>query len=200
MAITKKLRIDMQDLEGQLSQLQDELDALSSTELAFLDGATAGTVVASKAVVADSSGQVPYVGKLINDGAAVVLTAADSGGVIRMDLTTGSLTTLPAPIIGMRFKFVWDASYASGTQKIITDAATTFIKGTILKMDTDTLTDPLSVETYNGSTHIAVVIDAVADGGLLGSWLEFVCVSATVWVINGVLHHSGNVSASASTT
>lgn len=141
--------------------------------------------------------------KIIADGAAVVLTAADSGGLVVMDKTDGSLTTLPeitAANIGMTFEFQWPASYASSTQKIITGAAADLIVGTILKFDTDTLTDPLSVETFNGSTHIAVVIDAVTDGGLLGSWLQFTAISATQWEIKGILHHSGNVSASASTT
>lgn len=141
--------------------------------------------------------------KIIADGAAVVLTAADSGGLVVMDLTTGSLTTLPeitANNIGMKFEFQWPASYASGTQKIITGAAADLIVGTILKMDTDTLTDPLSVESYNGSSHIAVVIDNVTDGGLLGSWLRFTAISATQWLIQGVLHHSGSVSATVSTS
>ena len=140
---------------------------------------------------------------IIADGAAVVLTSADSGGLVNMDLTTGSLTTLPeitASNIGMTFEFQWPASYASGTQKIITGAAADFIVGTITKLDTDTLTDPLSVESYNGTSHIAVVIDAVTDGGLLGSWLRFTAISATQWMIQGMLHHSGNVSATVSTT
>lgn len=141
--------------------------------------------------------------KIIADGAAVVLTAADSGGLVVMDKTDGSLTTLPeitANNIGMSFEFQWPVSWVSATQKIITGNAADFIVGTILKMDTDTLTDPLSVESYNGTTHIAVVIDAATDGGLLGSWLQFTAISATQWEIKGILHHSGNVSATVSTS
>lgn len=140
---------------------------------------------------------------IIADGTGVTLTTADSGGLVVMDKTDGSLTTLPAidaNNIGMWFEFQWPASYASGTQKIITGNAADFIVGTITKLDTDTLTDPLSVESYNGTTHIAVVIDAVTDGGLLGSWLRFTAISATQWLIQGMLHHSGNVSATVSTS
>ena len=178
--------------------------AMNEADLEQLDGITAGQFpAASKAVVAGSDGYVPHRIHIIDDGAAVVLASADSGGLVVMDKTDGSLTTLPeltASTIGMTFEFQWPASYASGTQKIITGNASDFIVGTILKMDTDTLTDPLSVESFNGSTHIAVVIDAVTDGGLLGSWLRFTGISATQWLIQGVLHHSGNVSASVSTS
>ena len=177
---------------------------ISTTELAYIDGVTAGDFpAASKAVVAGSDGYVPHRIHVIADGAAVVLTSADSGGLIVMDKTDGSLTTLPeitASTIGMTFEFQWPASYASGDQKIITGAAADLIVGTILMFDTDTLTDPLSVVTFNGSTHIACLINAVTDGGLLGSWLRFTAISATQWLIQGVLHHSGNVSSPVSTT
>lgn len=141
--------------------------------------------------------------EIIADGAAVVLTEAQSGGLVVMDKTDGSLTTLPeatAANIGMCFDFIWPASYASGTQKIITGNASDFIVGTIRMFDSDTLTDPLSVVTFNGSTHIAVLIDAVTDGGLLGSALRLEAISATQWLISGTLHHSGAVSSPVSTS
>lgn len=199
---------------------------LAGSELTVLDGVVAGTATASKAVVLGSSKEIATLGavtmgaltastgafagavtgarrEIIADGAAVVLTEAQSGGLVYMDKTDGSLTTLPeitASNIGMFFDFAWPVSYASGTQKIITGNAADFIVGTIRKLDTDTLTDPLSVESYDGSSHIAVVIDAVTDGGLLGSMLRFTAISATQWLIEGILHHSGNVSATVSTT
>lgn len=179
-------------------------DSISLTEIGYLDGVTAGDFpAASKVVVAGSDGFVPERIHIIADGAAVVLTSADSGGLVVMDKTDGSLATLPeitASTIGMKFEFQWPASYASGTQKIITGAAADLIVGTIQMFDTDTLTDPLSVVSFNGSSHIAVVIDAVTDGGLLGSWLRFTAISATQWLIQGVLHHSGSVSSPASAT
>lgn len=177
---------------------------LSTAEMGYLDGVTAGDFpAASKAVVAGTDGYVPHRIHIIADGAAVVLTSADSGGLVVMDKTDGSQTTLPeitASNIGMTFEFQWPVSWVSGTQKIITGNAADLIVGTITKLDTDTLTDPLSVESYNGTNHIAVVIDAATDGGLLGSWLRFTAISATQWLIQGRLHHSGNVSASASTS
>jgi len=170
----------------------------TSTELNVVAGVTAGQFPAeSKAVVAGSDGFVPHRIHIIADGANVVLTTADSGGLVVMDKTDGSLTTLPeltASTIGQTFEFQWPVSYASNDQKIITGNAADFIVGTIQMFDTDTLTDPLSVVSFNGTSHIAVLINAVTDGGLLGSWLRFTAISATQWLIQGTLHHSGNVS------
>lgn len=180
------------------------LASLDSTETGFLNAVTAGQFpAASKAIVAGSDGFVPTRRHIIADGAALVLTPADSGGIIVMDKTDGSLSTLPeltAGTIGMEFEFEWPVSYASGEQKIITGAAADLIVGTIRMFDTDTLTDPLSVVSFNGTDHIACLINAVTDGGLLGSYLKFTAISATQWLISGILHHSGNVSSPVSTT
>jgi hypothetical protein len=179
---------------------------LDATEFGFVNGVTAGQFpAASKAVVAGSDGYVPHRIHILADAASpgLILTSADSGGLVVMDKTDGSLTTLPeltASTLGMTFEFQWPASYASGDQKIITGNAADFIVGTIRMFDTDTLTDPLSVVTFNGTDHIAVLINAVTDGGLLGSWLRFTAISATQWLIQGVLHHSGGVSSPVSTT
>jgi hypothetical protein len=193
------LTVKCADLYFGVNTPRDAGTKLSATEMGYIASATT-TPTASKFTVANSSGQTAWRRRYIDDGAAVVLTAADSGGVIYLDKTDGSQTTLPAPAVGLNFKFVWAASWASGNQKIITDAGTTFLKGTVSKFDTDTLTDPLSQETFNGTSHIALLVDAATDGGLIGGWLEFNCVSSTIWHIHGMINHSGNVSAAASTS
>lgn len=168
--------------------------SLSSTELGFLDGVTASSgVVASKAVIANSSAQVPYRRVVVDDALTVTLTAAQSGALVRLDKTDGVTVTLPAPAIGLTYDFVATASTASGNYKIITDAGTTFLVGTVRMFDTDTLTDPLSVATANGSTHVACTMSGTTTGGLLGTSLRFTCVSATLWAVEGIIHHSGNV-------
>jgi len=176
----------------------------SGAELSLLDGSVAGTNVLGKAVIADATtGAFPLKRFVVADGAAVVLTTDQSGALCVCDKTDGFLFTLPeatAATVGVYYDFVWPASWASGDQKIITGNAADFILGTVLKFDSDTLTDPLAVESFNGSTHIAVLINAATDGGILGSWLRLTCISATQWVIEGVLHHTGNVTAAASTS
>lgn len=200
MAITKKLRIDMQDLEGELRKLQDELDALSSTELGFLDGAIAGGVVASKAVVADASGFVTEKRNVIADGAAVVLTAAQSGAVCVFDKTDGALFTLPAPAVGLTFEFQFAATLASGAWKVITNVGTVFILGSVLMDDGDTGLTTSSAD-FNGSTHVAVSVNGTTSGGVKGGFFRLTCLSATQWLIHSShILHTGNVATPASTS
>ena len=182
--------------------------SVNTTALVF---ATGSSEAAAEKVRISSGGKLSVLGpnahiavrrEIIADGANVILTEGQSGGYVNMDLTTGSLTTLPEITslnIGMTFDFCWSASWASGSQKIICTTGD-FMLGSIIKFDTDTLTDPLAVEAYNGSTHLAVLIDAATDGGLIGSHLTFTAISATQWSIEGVLRHTGGVTASASTT
>lgn len=166
---------------------------LSTTELGLIDGVTAGTITASKAVTADASGYVPYRRHMVDDALALTLTAIQSGALVHINKTDGVTITLPAPSIGLWYDFYVTASTASGNTKIITDAASTFLVGTVLMFDSDTLTDPLSVATANGSTHVACTMSGTTTGGLLGTQLRVTCVSATLWAIEGIIHHSGNV-------
>ncbi len=52
--------------ENDISNQLNALNAVSNTELAFIDGATVGTPVASKAVISDSDGSVPLLYKHTN--------------------------------------------------------------------------------------------------------------------------------------
>lgn len=167
--------------------------SLSSTELSLVDGVTAGTLAASKVVTADASGYVPYRKHVIADGLTVAPSVIQSGGLIHVDKTDGVTITLPAPAIGLNYDIVVTASTASGNTKIITDAGTTFLVGTVLMFDSDTLTDPLSVATANGTNHVACTMSGSTTGGLLGTRLRFTCITATLWAVEGIIHHSGNV-------
>ncbi len=167
--------------------------SLASSELSLLDGVTAGSITASKVVTADSSSQVPYQRKVVDDALTVTLTAAQSGALVRLDKVDGVTVTLPTPSIGLTYDFYCTASTTSNNYKIITNAGTVFLVGTVLMFDSDTLTDPLSVATANGSTHVACTMSGSTTGGLLGTRLRFTCVSATLWAVEGIIHHSGNV-------
>lgn len=130
---------------------------------------------------------------VVDDALTVALTTAQSGGLIRVDKTDGVTITLPTPAVGLTYDLVVTASTASGNTKIITSGATVFLVGTIRMFDTDTLTDPLSVATANGTTHVALTMSGSTTGGLLGTHLRFTCVAATLWVVEGTVHHNGAV-------
>lgn len=166
--------------------------AFTATELAYLDGAST-TPTASKVPIHNSSAQLPYRRVVVDDAATLTLTAAQSGALVRFDKVDGAVITLPAPAIGLVYDFVATASVTSNSYKVITNAGTTFLVGTIRLFDTDTLTDPLAVATANGSTHVAATMNGTTTGGLLGTSLRFTCIAATLWAVEGIVHASGNV-------
>jgi hypothetical protein len=135
---------------------------------------------------------------VIEDALAVTLTAQQSGALIVLDKLDGVVVTLPAPQVGLFFDFVVDTASTSVGQKVITDAVTTFIKGTVLQM---TAADAANVlDTANGSTHRAVTMNGTTTGGVVGSRFRLTCRSATIWEVEGLILASGSVATSFTTS
>lgn len=153
---------------------------LNIAEVAFLSGVTAGTALASKALVLDSSGNVtmPLAGAILGlvtksaTAAAITttrsLTAADSGGCFSVAKTSSYAITLPTPAQGIRFKF--------------------------MAVDTGAFAVTLS----NGSAHLFGVVDvagtpvimtgttlSLAATGGIGDWVEIEGISATQYCVTG---------------
>lgn len=164
--------------------------ALSAAELALLDTVTDATgVVASKAVVANSSGQVPYTRVVVEDALAVTLTAAQSGALVVFDKTDGATVTLPASTIGIWYDFLVDVASASVGQKVITPASV-FIKGTMPHLKTD---NTFTYYAADGTATRSVNLNGTTTGGIAGSRFRLTCRSATVWEVEGLLLASGTV-------
>ena len=172
-----------------------EINALASTgldatELGFLNGALAGAPIASKAVVANSDRSVATIRSIIEDGAAVVLTAAQCGALCVFDKVDGALFTLPTPVVGLWYDFLCDVASTSVGQKIITSAGTIFIQGTVPHLKTD---NTFTYNAANGTTHVSVNFDGTTKGGLPGTRVRLTCRSATKWMIEGLTLASGTV-------
>lgn len=175
--------------------------SLSAAEVTVLDGASS-TPTASKVTVATTSGWSAQRRPVVEDGAAVVLTAADSGGLCIFDKIDGALFTLPAPAIGLWYEFIVVASVTSNSMKVITDAGTTFIIGSVDMVDTDT-TFTHTNQDANGSTHISVLMAAASTnstGGIKGTRFKLTCRTATTWAIEGQINHAGSVATPFSAT
>lgn len=167
----------------------------TSTELTQLAGSSS-TPTASKAVIATASGWQAIRRPVVEDGANVVLTAADSGALCIFDKVDGALFTLPTPAIGLTYDFIVTASVTSNSMKVITNTGTVFIEGTVDMVDTDT-TFTHTAQTGNGSSHIAVLMASASTnstGGILGTRFNLTCRTATKWTISGQINHAGTVS------
>lgn len=132
---------------------------------------------------------IPSAGSL---GATKTILAEENGAMFILDKVDGIVLTLPSPIVGMFFDFVVKASVTSNSYKIITNTGTVLLVGQYMSNDTDSAGAAVFFPA-NGSTHIALTMDGVTKGGLIGTKLRFTCISATQWLVEGVNNGSGAV-------
>jgi hypothetical protein len=179
----------------------DRLDDLSLTEFGYLDTSLPGVIVPSKCAVVDSAGQLPHKRMVVADAAyasPVQLTADQSGALCVFDETAGSIFLLPGAAAGLYYDFVVAVASSSNGHRV-TCAAADFMLGSILMDDGDTgLTT--SAAAADGATHLAIFLDAAATGRLAGGFFRLTAISASQWVIQGHLLHTGNVGTPFETT
>ncbi len=121
-------------------------------------------------------------------GATVTLTASQAGSLVLFDRAAGIVFTLPAPSVGMFFDFAVAVTITSNNAKVITDAGTTLLAGFVSSGPDNTANKQW---VGNGTTHIAVTQNGTTTGGILGSWLRFMCSTTTQWIVTGTLVASG---------
>lgn len=114
-------------------------------------------------------------------------TAAQSGSTFLFDRAAGVTVTLPAPVVGLQYTFIVVTTVTSNSYKIITDAGTTFVVGSLLAAS-----DNLASKSFigNGTSHLAVTQAAASSnstGGIIGSQVTVRCVTSTLWEITGTV-------------
>lgn len=124
---------------------------------------------------------------LASSGNTTVIPA-NSGGTYLFDTAAGITYTLPAPVVGMTYNFVVTTSVTSSNHKVITNAGTVLLQGTIL----GATTTATMFESVIGSSNISVTMNGTTTGGLVGTDLTFKCLSATLWQVTGNNFGSGS--------
>jgi hypothetical protein len=107
-----------------------------------------------------------------------VITAVESGKTFFLNSATEFVSTLPAPAIGLRFKFIVKAAPSGADYTIVTNATANIIKGHVLSADLNAASDG-DIETSGGDTISFVSAKAVA-----GDWVEVEC-DGTNWFASG---------------
>lgn len=173
---------------------------ISEAEIGVLDSASA-TPAASKVTVADSSGLMAHRRQVIADAAfasPTALTAAQSGGLCVFDETAGAIFDLPAAAVGLYYDFIVAVASSSNGHRV-NCATGDFLLGSILMDDGDTgLTT--SAAAADGTTHLAINLDAAAVGRLAGGFFRVTAISVSQWAIQGHLLHTGDVGTPFETT
>jgi hypothetical protein len=139
-----------------------------------------------------------------SSSASVTLKRSQSGGTFLFDRASGTSFTLPSPSAGLWFRFYVSVLQTSGANVVVTNAGTVFLLGVVQMFSGEAVTPAVNVGPYqfagNGSSHIKTTTNGTTTGGGIGSWMDYHCVSATVWLVNGVLKSpSGNMATPFST-
>lgn len=132
-------------------------------------------------------------------GATRSLLAEDSGSLILLNKLTGEIITLPAAAVGVYFDFMVVLTNTSLAYKIITSAGTIFLTGGYTEVDTDS-SNAVAARTGNGTTHVSINMNGGTTGGLIGTRLRFTCISATLWMVEGMMQASGAVATAFATS
>jgi hypothetical protein len=120
------------------------------------------------------------------------LMAKESGALCLFDRAAGTVYTLPAPVVGMQFEFSTSVATTTNAAKVITNAATVFIVGSVMGGSL-TVADSGDVFQANGTTHVAISSNGSTTGGLIGGSYKLTCISATQWQIEGDTVGSGTL-------
>ena len=175
----------------------------TQTELDFLDGATAGTITASKAVIYGSSGEVngttlQIAGTSIAASAAEinancdvlteavtganVIAASETGTHFVLNSGTAFASTLPAPAAGLQFWFHVGATEPSGgDHTIVTNSSANIIVGVIT-----TSADGTAVSCAADSDTISFKDGAAKHGDYCHVWSD-----GTNWYLTGSVVAAG---------
>lgn len=165
------------DAEADISDDLENLDGLSD-ELAAVAGLTATAAEINR--VADVTGRA------VAAGATLSLTeAAHDNKTILLDTAAGSVVTLPAPVVGMRVRFLVSVKPTSNFHQIKVAAGTHFMAGSVNMLDLDGAAQ--GAFAADGTADDNLQMEGTTKGGQVGDWVEIEGITATVWAIRGQL-------------
>ena len=159
------------------------IENLTPTESGYINGITPGTGAASKALVLDSSGNVamPAAPAAIDErNAEVVITtnviaASENGRTYYLALANGFTSTLPAPALGLRFRFIVQIAPTTA-YIIVTTSGSNLMYGMMLERAGGAGVAGAARDTFN----------FVANQAIIGDWVEFYS-DGTNWYYHGMV-------------
>lgn len=105
------------------------------------------------------------------------LTAEDSGKTFILNTITAFATTLPAPLAGLRFKFIIGAIEPTTSHTIVTNASANIIQGNLTSPDVDGTV----VVTAADADTISFIASKALHGDFASVWSD-----GTYWYVEGM--------------
>ena len=115
---------------------------------------------------------------------ALTVSADDSGAIINMNTELGAsaTATLPAPELGLHYRFFWSVAHDAAYERIInTSGSSVLYKGQVFWQDSGATTYN-DVQANGSSNYILTVNDDVEPG----SYVDVVCDGAH-WLVSGAI-------------
>lgn len=127
---------------------------------------------------------VGYAPVVLADTASIAITAATNSGVTNFipDAGQAITMTLPTPVLGVSYRFVYGGGAADASNHVITTGTNTlFFVGGLSFFDTDT--DVIATVYANGSTNSKLTLNVVG-----ACDITFVGASATTYRVFGYVN------------
>lgn len=126
----------------------------------------------------------------ISEAVTTVLTAADSGKTFFINADTAATNyTLPAPVAGLNFKWLWTADCDNAitiTTADTTDTTGDMFVGGVLNCAAANLNTFVEVAADNNKMTFD---DNVANSaGGAGQWIEVICTEDAAWFVRGIVN------------
>ena len=127
------------------------------------------------------------------EGATRTLHPSESGALVLLDRLAGAVITLPAPTAnaGIFYDFAVPSNLGSNTTQIITSSGSIYLIGGILNVDDDSA---FADDWYvTGSSAVSINFNGGTAGALVGTNFRLTSISASRWIVNGMVSASGTV-------
>lgn len=144
----------------------------------------AGTAIAATGVEINAAADVST-RQVAAGGTLAITEALHNGKTIALDTAAGSVCTLPAPVVGMRVRFLVTVKPTTNFHQVKVAAATDFMAGSVNILDADSNAQTAYQAADQSDDNIQ--LNGTTKGGLVGDWIEIEGISATQWAITGSL-------------
>ena len=121
--------------------------------------------------------------------AAKTLTAADSGKTFMLALAAGFAVTLPAPALGLNFKFVVSTAPTDGDYTIASNGGDNIIVIGVNELDVDTGNNG----PYDDNADLVTLVEDVA---VKGDFVDVYACDGTSWYARGQTNADGGITTS----
>lgn len=143
-----------------------------------------GTAVAATGAELNAAADVST--RQVAAGATLAITEAlHNGKTIALDTAAGSVCTLPAPVVGMRVRFLVTVKPTSNFHQVKVAAATDFMGGSVNILDNDAAAQGAFAADSTADDNIQ--LNGTTKGGQVGDWIDVEGISSTIWAITGQL-------------